>query len=187
MHVVREKKSGQVLFIDYSSSGKPRAAKSVYPLFDPSKMELGWTRERHIPADFDIDEKGRIVPIPVERLVSEGRVTPAPDQKVVNGRIVGKSIAELVTGGLLSLEEVKKGYLERFSHEAFLFRQQLIPDYKLQNAALGVYDEQTAESFKRTIAAFRQEFYRLKEAVEKAASVAELEAIAPNFPAAPIP
>jgi hypothetical protein len=62
-------------------------------------------------------------------------------------------------------------------------RQKLIPDYQLQNAVLGVYDEARRTVYQTTIAAFRDEFYRLKTAVENASTLAELEAITPAFPA----
>ncbi len=184
MHVIRDKKTKKVLFIDYSMSKKPQKAKAVYPEFNASKMELGWTDTQHIPADFDIDGKGNIVPISLETLIKNGTVKPAPDQKVVNGEIVGKTIEELVADGLFSIDELKKIYVERYSHEAFTLRQSLIPDYKIQNAALGLYDEKTAETFKNTINEFRNEFYRLKNAVENADSVQTLEAIKPDFPTA---
>ncbi len=184
MHVIRNKKTKKVLFIDYSMSKKPKKARAVYPEFNASKMELGWTDTQHIPADFDIDGKGNIVPISLETLIKNGTVKPEPDQKVENGQIVGKTIGELVADGLLSFDEVKDNYVERFSHEAFALRQALIPDYKIQNAALGLYDEKTAAAFKNTINEFRNEFYRLKNAVENADSVQTLESIKPEFPTA---
>jgi hypothetical protein len=58
----------------------------------------------------------------------------------------------------------------------------MIPDYQLQNAALGVYDEAKRAACQATVAAFRDEFYRLKTAIENATTLAELEAIKPAYP-----
>ncbi len=187
MHVVRNKKNGEVVFVDYSMGEKSSNPQDVYPPFNAAEMELGWTDEQHLPADFDIDGKGNVIPISLETLIKNKTVEPAPDQKVVGGEIVGKTIEELVADGLLSLTEVKKIYVERFSHEAFVLRQKLIPDYKIQNAALGLYDEKTADICKNTISAFRNEFYRLKKSVETVDSVQDLEAIKPEFPTNIVP
>ena len=51
------------------------------------------------------------------------------------------------------------------------------PECKLENAALGVYSDGREIDYLTTVAAFRDEFYRIEASAEQARIVAELEAI----------
>lgn len=57
--------------------------------------------------------------------------------------------------------------LEKFSKESFNKRAEIYPDYKLINAALGIYDTTEAAKIKKLCKDFRDEYYRLKSEVEK--------------------
>lgn len=184
MYVVRDKITKKVIYIDYSGSSRGKAAEEIYPEFDPDKLELGWTDTRHIPAEFNINNNGEIQPKTIEERIDAGTFQMGPEQKLVRGKIVNKSKAELVNEGLLQLDEVRQDAINYYSDLAFQKRRELIPDYKVQNAALGIYDDDRIADYKATVKAFRDEFYRVKEMIEKAGSVKEIESIVPNFPEA---
>lgn len=78
---------------------------------------------------------------------------------------------------------IKEALIRYYSEASFDLRNTVIPDYKLQNAVLGVYDEKTLASYRTTIQRFRDEFYRLKEAIESAKTLEELKAVKADFPA----
>lgn len=82
---------------------------------------------------------------------------------------------------------IKKELIHYYTTYSFQSRASLIPDYKLQNAVLGVYDEETLASYRTTIQRFRDEFYRIKEAIESAKTLEELKAVKADFPTEIIP
>lgn len=182
MHVIRDKHTSEVLYIDYSSSDSPQSGKLVYPLFDDQQMEIGWTELSFIPAWFDIDKTGVIQELDLDEAANRGLYQLEPGQKLVKGKIVDMDQTELVAEGLLKLDDMKQQMLEFYNALSFHKRNEIIPDYKLNNAALGVYDEKRIAEYKVTIQAFRDEAKRLAGSVNEATSVAELEAIKENFP-----
>src|SRR6185369_5076954 len=107
----------------------------------------------------------------------EGLIQLEPDQKLVGEEIVERTTAEMLKQGLLTLDDVKQKKIQYFSDMALEKRDALLPDYKLQNALLGIYDEQTVANYKATVAAFRDEFYRLQSLVEKAGTPKKVEAV----------
>jgi hypothetical protein len=80
-----------------------------------------------------------------------------------------------------NLAELKESKIEYFSQLAFDKRSEIIPDYKLINASLGIYDEIETASIKAITASFRTEFYRLKALVESANNENELNSIVDNY------
>ena len=78
----------------------------------------------------------------------------------------------------------KQRLIRKFSQLSFEKRTELLPEYKLLNVALGVYDTATKTAYKSTILAFRSEFYRVKGLLEQATTKAEIEQIieSVNFP-----
>jgi hypothetical protein len=130
-------------------------------------MELGKSDEAAIPAWFTI-ENGvvKAVEPPEERGEASSRATPKPAAP--------------------PLEEVKASAIAYYSDLAFQLRRAVIPDYKMQNAALGVYDESETTAIRNTVKAFRDEFYRLKSVIEKARSIKALKDVTPNFPGDPV-
>lgn len=182
MHVIRDKSSHEVIFINYFSSGVSLDGKEIYPEYNADNMEIGWTEKTYIPANFDINDKGEIIELSLEQQIARGIVNLHSTQKLEKGNIVPKSLEEQLAEGIIELSMLKNNKIAVFSRQSFELRQQLIPDYQLHNAALGIYDEITKANYQATVAAFRDEFYRLKAAIERANDLATLEAITPNFP-----
>lgn len=182
MYLIRDRKSKQILFIDYAAQPAPTTGEAVYQGFDSTTMEIGWTDKTHIPAYCDIDATGRIVELNLDEAARRGWHRLGATQKLVNGKIVTKNEEELINEGLIDLELIKTQTIEACSKAALDLRTKLIPDYKLQNAAMGVYEEDRLPAYRATIQAFRNEFHRLKAAIEKAQSISELKLVAPQFP-----
>lgn len=156
MYVIRNRKSGKILHVAQSHPGEEREASEVYPDFDPETMEFGRSESTSIPAWFDIVD-GKVQPL------------EPPEPRALKGK----------PPRLYELKETAVAELSRMSVE---LRQQLIPDYKVQNATLGLYDEERTRAIRDTVAAFREEYHRLEAAVLAADTFKEMEAIRPNFP-----
>ena len=82
----------------------------------------------------------------------------------------------------VQLDIAKSAKIEYFNQLSFELRNNILPDYKLANASLGVYDENTIIQYSSLIQAFREEFYRLKALIENAESIEEVNNIQANFP-----
>jgi hypothetical protein len=182
MHVIRNTRTGEVVFIDHSATPAPLPGEAVYGPFDAATMQVGWTDKPYVPVHFDIDADGHIVELSLDEAAVAGRHALPPTQKLLNGRIVDKTEHELVDEGILKLDDLKRHALEGFSDLAFRARRAILPDYRLQNALLGIYDNATAADYKATVQAFRDEFYRLKGLIEDAKDVESLRKIVPEFP-----
>jgi hypothetical protein len=83
---------------------------------------------------------------------------------------------------IITLDEYKQKRIQYFSGESFYIRNAFLPDYKLQNAALGIYDEAKTAVIKATVQAFKDEFNRLQGLVEQAADADAVDAVTPNYP-----
>ena len=80
-----------------------------------------------------------------------------------------------------TLDELKQQKIEYFSQLAFDERAKILPEYKLINASLGVYDATETARIKGIVEAFRTEYYRLEALCKQAKSVEELELIEANY------
>ena len=80
-----------------------------------------------------------------------------------------------------TLDEVRANKISYFSQLAFDERAKILPEYKLINASLGVYDATETARIKGIVESFRTEFYRLEALCKQAKSVEELEAIEANY------
>lgn len=163
MYVIRDTTTKAILEMVPSAPGETRRPEEIYPDFDPEKMEFGKSDEPGIPAWFTI-ENGVVKP--AERPDDPHEVDTQPPAKPATP----------------TLEETKASAIKYFSDLSFELRRALIPDYQLQNAALGVYDEQRTAAIRDTVKAFRDEFYRLKTAIEQARSLKALKGLTPSFP-----
>ena len=83
----------------------------------------------------------------------------------------------------LAIQEQKQYHIQRFSRLALEERRRILPDYKLHNVSLGIYNKKRIATYRATVQAFRQEVHRLETLVEQARTEAALEAICPHFPA----
>src|SRR3954468_10321283 len=111
-------------------------------------MEIGQTDANAIPAWFTI-EKGRVKETDPPR--GEGG-EPAPEAVEP------------------PFDEVRSLALASLTKESLRLRQALVPDYQLQNAGLGIYDDGRVAAIRATVNAFRDEVKRLEAAIGKARS-----------------
>src|SRR5262245_50989347 len=124
----------------------------------------------------------RIVEESVAEEVVAEPIELAPHQKLVEGEIVEKTLRELFDEGLMTLDEVKEAKIAHYSQRAVEKRRHIIPDYKLQNAALGIYDDERVANYWATIQAYRAEFHRIEALVAQAETLEDIEAITEHFP-----
>lgn len=208
MYVVREKKSKKVIHINPAPLKQALEGKDVYFKFDAGTMEIGKSDVR-LPEHFDITRVGEIVELGLEEKVKTGLITLEPHQKVENGEIVEKTLAEkaaeglielepeqkvegeqivaktsveMLEEGLISLDEIRQQKKDQFSSIALQKRNEILPDYKIQNALMGIYDDGIAAAYKKTIEAFRKEYHRLEGVIDGATSLDELDKIKAEFP-----
>ena len=80
-----------------------------------------------------------------------------------------------------TLDELRANKINYFSQLAFDERANILPEYKLINASLGVYDATETARIKGIVEAFRTEYYRLEALCKQANTVEELEAIEDNY------
>jgi hypothetical protein len=165
MFVIRDKKSKAVLHIQKRAPGEHRKPEEIFPGFDPKTMEFGRSEDNAIPAAFTIED-GIVKP----------EEPPAPEAKEEKAARAAKDAPAQ------GLDELKEATLEQLSRLSFELRAKLLPDYKLQNAALGVYDEEKTQAIRDTTKAFRDEYLRLEALVKKAKSAKELQGLKANFP-----
>lgn len=183
IYVVQDRFTLGVIHMNDSISKVEPAPGEVYPQFDPKTMKIGRTDKKSLPQHFRIDENGEVVELtPEEHLKEEELAMIGPYHKMVDGEVVKKTPDELIKDGIENLEDYKRQAIERVSAEAFGKRRELIPDFKLGNAALEIYDPQRTADYKATVCAFRDEYHRLKNLVNKATTVEQIQAIAVNFP-----
>lgn len=208
MYAVREKKSKKIIHINPAPLKQALEGKDVYSKFDARKMEIGKS-EGPLPEHYDITADGEIVELGLEEKVkagiielephqkvengeivektlaekaTEGLINLAPDQKVEGDQIVAKTPAEMLEEGLISLDEIKLQKKENFSDLALQKRNEILPDYKIQNALMGIYDDEITAAYKKTIEAFRKEYHRLEGVIDEAASLDKLDKIKAKFP-----
>jgi len=79
------------------------------------------------------------------------------------------------------LADLKEQRIEFYSQLAFEKRAEIVSDYKLTNASLGIYSEEETAQYKDIVMRFRTEFYRLKALVEACISIDELNNIVENY------
>ena len=80
-----------------------------------------------------------------------------------------------------TLDELRANKINYFSQLAFDERAKILPEYKLINASLGVYDATETARITNIVTAFRTEYYRLEALCKQANSIEELEAIEANY------
>ena len=98
----------------------------------------------------------------------------------------GASVSEIMNCQLIvpyvpTLEESIKFKVDAFSREAFESRERILPEYKITNCALGIYDQTMNNKIINTVNSFRNEFYRLKSLCEACTSIEELNAVHSDY------
>ncbi len=128
----------------------------------------------------------QIVEKTLSEQLAESLITLLPTQKIVgvggNEKIVDKPIQEMLDEKIITLDEIKKRKIEEFSSLSLLHRHSILPNYKIQNALMGIYDDEIAAAYKKTIEAFRKEYHRLEGVIDEAASLDDLDKIKAKFP-----
>ena len=180
--VIRNKRNKRVIYMLRVEAKDIVDPRSIYPEFNAKIMEMGYTDQDFVPAYFNINKDNRIVEWNLEEKIAAGLPEIAPHQKIIKGKIVEKTITELIDEKLVSLREFKNQRIEYYSMLSFQLRNELIPDYKLQNAALQIYDDNRVKNYKDTVHAFKNEFIRIKGEINKAKTAGAVERIKPNFP-----
>lgn len=208
MYVVIDKKTRGIIHANPAPLSQSLDDKDIYYKFDPKKMDIGRT-DGALPEHFEVNKKGEIVELSLAKKIKAGIIELTSEEKMEGDRIVEKTLSEKVADGLMELrpdqkldgdevktlsnremldegkidlKEYKKKMIERFSRTAFERRIGLLPDYKLQNASLGIYDQQTMAKIKATIEAFRDEFHRIEGLIKKAKSAKAIDAIKEKYP-----
>ncbi len=124
----------------------------------------------------------RIVEKPLSEQVADKLIPLAPNQKVVAEEIVTLTPRQMLDEKRINLAEYKQRQIERHSDLSFELRRAILPDYRLQSVALGIYDEKITAGIRAAVSAFRDEFYRIKGLIEKATTAKAVDAVKENFP-----
>jgi hypothetical protein len=123
-----------------------------------------------------------IEPKTVKELLQERIITLDDIPYMIEAGEITLSLEELYNEGSLTFANYQELKIRQFSDLSLKGRYTFLPDYKIQNGLLGIYDGQTTANIKYTLEVFRNEFYRLKELVETAQSLTEVLAIQANYP-----
>lgn len=180
MYIVRNKESKNVIYINHSN--KELEGKEIYRKFDQHTMEIGKTNKTHIPANFNINDDGEVAELALEEKIKAGLPVIGIHQKFINGQLIDKNTKELIDEEILSFDYIKSNMTQAYATLSFMKRRNLIPDYQLENAALGVYDDQRKTDCLSTVKAFRDEFHRLRDLIENSTTIEELEKVEEQFP-----
>ena len=78
--------------------------------------------------------------------------------------------------------DVVGGKKEFCSAQALAMRQEILPDHKLLNTALGLYSDRQSARHKATVKAFIDEYHRVEKLINKAKTGRRLDAIKPDYP-----
>lgn len=157
MYVIIDKTTQAVLHMSNSWPGEDRKPEDLLPGFDPATMVFGRAPEQYLPM----------------RFVIEGGVVRDLDAPPPPAAAAKEDLAQL-----------RAKAVERINAQALAMRAQLVPDYQLVNAGLGLYAGPRVASYRATVEAFRNEVVRLEAAIAKARSAKEIDALQPNFPTA---
>ena len=119
MLVVISNKDNTILFKE-NIINKPQSITDLFPLFDPDAMNWGWSENLKLPSNFQIDknnyifedsideyqkiEKGKVVDKTLEDLVTDGLYQLQPFEKIINGEVIQKTLEEQVEDGILTID-----------------------------------------------------------------------------------
>jgi len=127
-------------------------------------------------------QQNKVVEMTMIEQIDAGVFELKDNQKIVNNEIVEITAQEMFEQGLITLETYKQQTVAGFSTQALEQRNTILPDYKIQNAMLGIYDDKKIQDYKKIIESFRDEFYRLKEQIEKCETITAIDKVTENFP-----
>jgi hypothetical protein len=154
MYIVIDKETKKVLWKNPAPLSQKLTPDQVWTEFKQDSMFIA-TCERDLPQHWKVDD---------------------------NFNIVEATLEDKVNSGVIKLEYAKTELKQQYSNMSHLIRHSIIPDYKLINCSLGIYDKEYTKKIKKTIQAFRKEFYRIEKEISIAKTVDDLKNITPNFP-----
>jgi hypothetical protein len=157
MYLIVDKTTKAILHMSNSLPGEEKKPEEIFPTFNPATMDFGRAPDQFVPVKFAI-ENG------VVKDLAPAQATPSEN-----------------------LAQARERVLREITNASLNARNQLIPDFQLLNAGLGIYDAERTQGIKNTVQAFRDEVHRLQQLVADAKSAKQLEAIKPSFPTAIIP
>lgn len=138
------------------------------------------------PGAYFIETDGKILNIEstIEKFSTLNQIVVSSNGVIIssiNGKKIFKTYSEAIQMEIISIEELKRKLIEFYSFRSIEKRRQFIPDYKLMNCSLGVYEEEHINFIKSTIQAFRREFSRLKSAIASSQDPKDIEIIKDRF------
>ena len=118
------------------------------------------------------------------KVETSGTLTEFATLDELNEYIVANELiySDNIDTTIFDLDDHKKTKIALVSQMAFEKRKLIAPDYKLVNAGLGIYDEATILSYKLTVQAFRDEFYKASDLINAKTSKADVDKIVAEFP-----
>lgn len=105
MYVVRDKKTKQILHVNPASLTSKLKGKQIYAEYNSKTMETLKSPTGTVPEHYSVDKDGNIQPMTLAEKVEAGIHALAPHQKLHEGKIVAKSLAEKVADGVVKLRE----------------------------------------------------------------------------------
>jgi translation elongation factor EF-G len=155
MYIVINKKTNEVLWKNPAPLEQNLTPKEVWAKFDPDSMLIVKYTGQNIPEYWKVDKDSNIIELTQE---------------------------EKISSGVIKLEDIKQQAKAYYSGFSLYLRQQILPDYKLINCALNIYDTKTSTDIKNTVNLFREEYYRLEKLIDNATTINELNSLKENFP-----
>jgi hypothetical protein len=117
-----------------------------------------------------------------KELLEERLITLDDIPHMMKSGEIAQTLEELYGEATLDFADYQALKIREFSDLSLQIRDSFLPDYKIQNALMGIYDEAATANIKYTIEVFREEFYRLQALVEAARDLSEVLTIRENYP-----
>lgn len=176
MYLIVDKAKKTILHMSNAYPGQEVKPQDLLPSFDAQTMDFGISPGPYIPVRFSVEDG----------VVKDLDAPPALNAAAAAAANVAAIAGPAVGTQAETIDQARARRLREFTDQALWQRSQLIPDYQLLNAGLGLYDAARVQSMRATVQAFRQEVQRLEKAAAKAKTVKALDALQPQFPQAVI-
>jgi len=154
MYIVFDKQTKEILWKNPAPITQQLTPLEIWQQFNPEKMSIAKC-EKNIPEFWKVDENSNIIELTLEEKINEG---------------------------IVKLDTIKNEYKIGYSRLALETRKSFLPDYKILNCCLKIYEKNYSIKIKHTINAFRKEYYRIESLINNAKTLNDLNNITPNFP-----
>ena len=148
MFIIRNKTTKDILF-ESPLVTPPQRPEVLYPEYDKSTMEWGWSERSKLAQHYKITTDNKIQRLSVEELVEQDLLVLTDREKIEDGLLVAKTHQELFDQGLLSQEEqVELGFLKPTDREKVVDNK-IVPKTtdELHEQGLLTVEEQIANNF----------------------------------------